>query len=646
MSCTVQVRVLSKGKRPMRLLALRDDLPLEGLLYDIIPRRTPPPLLCTEMNDFESYFAFKAIVKTLATLRVKIAARRHVHQMYWSRLQGVQSPEEWCPCEGLSALLPSRRLWRRGKKEMRVGKSTDTISSESIVRVVCGKQKAGCLSETEWGVRLLNFCDSTRERAFQGDMAFSPPRIALIRKDGGRVKTMKKKLRREAYRCLSSFENLADRVLIGRTAAYLRDVFDPLFSRGSYAFRSNSREFSLHTAIEDLFAFRKRFAGKTLCVADCDIQKFFDVINHDVILNAYDSLVSRLGSNERPDERARRILKAYLDVYSFPRNLETSEDPEVVAKRDCVERVKETAIRKFYPGENLSELSLGIPQGGALSPVLANVVMDAVDRAVLSRADKNLFYARFCDDIIIVHTSKRKCDEALRRYLKAVRELKLPIHAFAKGVAGAADYFTAKSKRPVSWREPSDDVPSTKWVNFLGHQIRYDGAVRIRKETVEKHCEKLKREKGALLQNLKSARGRYREAHSWRDLSELFQRRMVALGVGRTNVPVSSSTARSWLSVFFSHLDKNGPVLPQLKRLDRLRQNIFRSVKRTLKNAARSRDVAGKADGKEMPRHDAEKKARYFGAPFSYYGSMKGYHRPELLDKCERITPTTDRDVY
>lgn len=184
------------------------------------------------MNRFESYFAFNAIVKTLATLRVKIAASRHVHQMYWSRLQGLKPPEERCPCKGLSALLPPRRLWRRGKKEMRVGKSTDTISSESIVRVVCGKQKAGCLSETEWGKQLLKFCDSVQERVLHGGVAFSPPRIALIRKNVGRVKTMEAESRQEAYRCLSSFENLADRVLIGRTAAYLRMCLT-LFFRGT-----------------------------------------------------------------------------------------------------------------------------------------------------------------------------------------------------------------------------------------------------------------------------------------------------------------------------------------------------------------------------------------------------------------------------
>lgn len=598
------------------------------------------------MDRFERYFAFNAIVKTLATLRVSVAAKRHVHQMYWSRLQGLKSPKDRYPCDELSALLPPRRLWRRGKKEMRARKSTDTISSESIVRVVCGMQKAGCLPET-WGKQLLDFCDSARKRVLRGDVVFCPPRIALIRKNVGRVKTMEQESRKEAYRCLSSFENLADRVLIGRTSTYLRDVFDPLFSRHSYAFRRNGREFSLHKAIEDLVAFRKRFVGKTLYVADCDIQKFFDVINHDVILNAYDLLVMRLDENKRPDERARRILKAYLDVYSFPRNLEASEDPEVVAKRVCVERVKETAIRKFYPVENLSELSLGIPQGGALSPVLANVVMDAVDRAVSPETDTDLFYARFCDDIIIIHPDARKCEEALNRYLKAVEELKLPIHAFAKDVAGRAAYFTAKSKKPTPWRAPSDDVPSTKWVNFLGHQIRYDGAVRIRKETVKKHCEKLKREKVLLAHNLKAAHGRYRKAYSWHDLYKRFQMRMVALGVGRADMPVASASARSWLSVFFPRLEKDGPVLPQLKRLDRLRQNVFRSVKRTLQNTGHSRDVADKASGQEAPRHDeAEKKTRYFGAPFSYFGSMKGYRRPKFGDAHDERTNKRNADIY
>lgn len=40
---TVQVRILSKGKRPIWLLAVRDDEPLEGLLWHRIPRRAPPP---------------------------------------------------------------------------------------------------------------------------------------------------------------------------------------------------------------------------------------------------------------------------------------------------------------------------------------------------------------------------------------------------------------------------------------------------------------------------------------------------------------------------------------------------------------------------------------------------------------------------
>lgn len=66
----------------------------------------------------------------------------------------------------------------------------------------------------------------------------------------------------------------------------------------------------------------------------------------------------------------------------------------------------------------------------------------------------------------------------------------------------------------------------------------------------------------------------------------------------------------------------------------------------TLKNIERSRDVADKASGQEAPRHDAEKKARYFGAPFSYYGSMKGHHRPKFGDSHEERTDKYNADIY
>lgn len=590
------------------------------------------------MNGFETYFSLKAIVKTLAAMRVKVASRRHVHQMYWSRLQIRERPEEKVPSDELSSLLPPRRMWRRGKKENRRGKAADAVSIDAIVRTVLGMHKAGTLAATPWGARLLAFCDSAREKALRGDVAFSPPRLVLVRKTPGRVETMRdEEEKKNSYRCLSSFGNLLDRVVIGRTAAYLRDTFDPLFSRCSHAFRRSGREFSLHTAVGDLVAFRKRHAGKTLHVADCDIQKFFDVVSHDVVLNAYDSLVERLGADERPVGRAREILRSYLDVYSFPRNLEACEDPAVSDNRKYVARVDEKTLRRLYPKGRLSELRLGIPQGGALSPVLANVVMDAVDRAVTSGADKNLFYARFCDDIVIVHTNRRKCEDAQRRYLKAVKALRLPVHPFEKDVAGKAAYFTAKSKRPVPWKERSEGEASTEWVSFLGHQVRHDGVVRIRKETVEKHAGKLNQEKNGLLKSLRKAKGRYRGACSWRDLFAAFQMRIVALGVGRANLPPGASMTRNWLSVFFPLLNASGPATSQLKRLDWARQDVFRKVKEALKGAWRKERRLGEAasgDGAkgknadEARRRGGAEKARYFGAPYSYYGSMKRLARP------------------
>ena len=126
-------------------------------------------------------------------------------------------------------------------------------------------------------------------------------------------------------------------------------------------------------------------------------------------------------------------------------------------------RVPDDVLRKLYP-DSPAMSRIGIPQGGALSPLLANIVMDAVDRAVLSDQDPDLFYARFCDDMIIVHPDKRKCADALHRYLEAVALLKLPVHKVSRKTRYSASYFTEKSKEPIAWKKTGLGLPGTKWV--------------------------------------------------------------------------------------------------------------------------------------------------------------------------------------
>ena len=594
--------------------------------------------------DFEKYFSFDDIVKVLCALRIRIASSRHRYHMYWDRLflhddAGKElEPKNKINEESITKMLPPRRLWRRGGKEARKGLSPDDVAILSIIRVISGMLKAGKLRDAQWGRNLLTFSLDIQKTITKGEITFCKPRLILVRKNSGRVKTMDKESRKSSYRCLSCFTNPKDRVILSKTAAYLRNVFDSHLMNCCYAFRRNGKKYSLHTAIDNLIEYRKRFFNQTLYVADCDIQKFFDVINHDVIRRAFEVFSARVPQGV--DQRARNVLESYLNIYDFPRNLDDSKDPEIIAKRDCIDRVPISALQSVYGNEDVNNHIIGIPQGGALSPLLANIVMDEADRSVMAGADEDLFYARFCDDIIIVHPDKKKCKDALERYLEAVKRLKLPTHPIAKGARYSSAYFTEKSKGPIAWKETGLGRPGTPWISFLGHQIRYDGTVRVKKETIKKHQDKMYMEKTQLGRMLKDAQSQFRKGFTWRDLLKVFQMRLIAIGVGKSNRPANARFARSWLAVFLPHLSLCPSVVSQLKNLDRTRNTVLRKAKKSIKREWRKQHpIVSTIDGDSVNTglpidDDAVLKIRhgYFGAPFSYYGSVKGLERGEVRD--------------
>jgi hypothetical protein len=188
-------------------------------------------------------------------------------------------------------------------------------------------------------------------------------------------------------------------LILAQTARYVRDRFDELLSPNSYAFR-RSGEISHVTAIRKLRDYRLRYPNKKLYVAECDIQKFFDVINHEEVLAAFDSFAQRLDTPIDP--RAREVLIAFLESYSsFRMVAESFPDPEDRKKIGFLQsRELALQLKRFYSTNDFASLPLGIPQGGALSPILVNLVMDCADHAVTDGAPEDLFYARFCDDMI------------------------------------------------------------------------------------------------------------------------------------------------------------------------------------------------------------------------------------------------------
>ncbi|BBP99049.1 hypothetical protein BSFA1_41780 [Burkholderia sp. SFA1] len=143
---------------------------------------------------------------------------------------------------------------------------------------------------------------------------------------------------------------VTDRLIQQALLQVLQPVLDPTFSEHSYGFRPGRRA---HDAV--LAAQSYVQSGRRL-VVDVDLEKFFDRVNHDILIAR---LQKRIG-----DAGVIRLIRAYLNSGIM--------DGGVVQQREQ-----------------------GTPQGGPLSPLLANVLLDEVDRELEQRVH---CFARYADD--------------------------------------------------------------------------------------------------------------------------------------------------------------------------------------------------------------------------------------------------------
>jgi group II intron reverse transcriptase/maturase len=150
----------------------------------------------------------------------------------------------------------------------------------------------------------------------------------------------------------------------------LTPLFDPGFSRHSYGFRPGK---SAHQAVK---AAREYIQQGYEWVVDMDLEKFFDRVNHDVLMGR---LAKRIA-----DRRLLRLIRRYLQA-------------GVMAHGVVVERYE------------------GTPQGGPLSPLLSNILLDELDKELEERGHK---FARYADDCNIYVKSKR----AGERVMASVKE--------------------------------------------------------------------------------------------------------------------------------------------------------------------------------------------------------------------------------
>lgn len=167
-----------------------------------------------------------------------------------------------------------------------------------------------------------------------------------------------------------------DRFIQQAILQVLQPIFDPTFSDHSYGFRPNR---SAHQAVKK--AQRYVQEGRRYAV-DADLEKFFDRVNHDVLMGR---LAKRIG-----DKTILRLIHRYLKA-------------GILADGVVVRRYE------------------GTPQGGPLSPLLANVLLDEVDKVLERRGHR---FVRYADDLNVYVRSKRagvRVMASLRRLFGGLR---------------------------------------------------------------------------------------------------------------------------------------------------------------------------------------------------------------------------------
>jgi len=185
---------------------------------------------------------------------------------------------------------------------------------------------------------------------------------------------------------------ITDRVIQQAIAQVLTPILDPDFSNNSFGFRPNRNGQQAVKQVQGIIKTGRRFA------VDVDLSKFFDRVNHDL-------LMTHLGYKVK-DKRLLKLIKRYLRAGVID-NLLYSESHE------------------------------GVPQGGPLSPLLANIMLDPLDKELEKRGHK---FARYADDFTILVKSKRagvRVLHSISRYLQ--HRLKLIVNTIKSRVVKTND---------------------------------------------------------------------------------------------------------------------------------------------------------------------------------------------------------------
>ncbi|MBW2187454.1 MAG: group II intron reverse transcriptase/maturase [Deltaproteobacteria bacterium] len=180
---------------------------------------------------------------------------------------------------------------------------------------------------------------------------------------------------------LLGIPTVLDRVIQQAITQVLSPIFEPTFSKNSFGFRPNRNGHQAVKQVQRLIKQKRRIA------VDVDLSKFFDRVNHDLMMTKLSIRIK--------DKQLLALIGHYLRAG--------------IMDNGCLQPSTE-----------------GVPQGGPLSPLLSNILLDSLDKELERRGHK---FARYADDFIILMKSKRAGERVLAsisRYLET--RLKLVVN--------------------------------------------------------------------------------------------------------------------------------------------------------------------------------------------------------------------------